>query len=214
MSRPRRSGEARPPTGPLSPWPREGLLSRYAAAAARALAVACAVAAGWACGAPRGPFVSSYEELPLGAGPPRVEGERPRVVRRFAETFGSPVSTVSLVLDEDDWELYWQLQGGEGRALAPPFEIDFSRQIAVAASAPTHVSRGGGLEITDLVVAPNGDVHISTLEVIPAMDCPEVPETALQRVVVFERPRLARSFNQLVYQARVEGRSCADGEGQ
>ena len=184
------------------------------AAPGRAVAAACAIAAAWACGPPRGPLVSSYEQLPLGAGPPRVEGERPRVVRRFAETFGSPLSSVALVLDEQDWAMHWWPPGGEGQPLPPPFEIDFSRHIAVAAVAPTHVSRGGGLEITDLVVAANGDVHISTLEVIPAMDCPEVPETALQRVVVFERPRLARGFSQYVYEARVEGPPCGAGEQQ
>jgi hypothetical protein len=71
------------------------------------------------------------------------------------------------------------------------------------------VSRGGGLEITDLVVAPNGDVHITAREVIPAMDCPEVPETALQRVLVLERPRLSRGLSQLVYLERVEGPACS-----
>jgi hypothetical protein len=164
-----------------------------------------------ACGPPQEPAVSSIDFLGPGDRAPSVEGVRPRVVRRFAETFCGAMcsSSIELIESEEGWEVHWSMLAGEGRPLEPPFDIDFSRHVAVAGSWPTRVEWGGGFEITDLVVAPGGDVHIAARVVDPGPGCPAMRESAHQRVVVFERVPLPRTHSQYVYVETVEGRPCS-----
>jgi hypothetical protein len=171
--------------------------------------VASVIAAGSACGPPQAPGVSSIDLLGPGDRAPRVEGLRPRVVRRFAETFGGPISMISLIDTEEDWEQHWLFLSGEGRPIEPPIEIDFSRYMAVVGSWTMRAERGGGFDITDIVVAPSGDVHISAREVTPGPGCPPMSGSSYQRVVVFERPPLPRTYSQYVYVESVEGPSCS-----